>query len=144
MAFDAQPGAESVDLLVPSMTCAGCMGKVERALAAVPGVRSARANLSAHTVAVAVDPAQADVEALVGMLAEAGYAARPFDKALHGGAQTDRVGRDLLLRLGVAGFASMNVMLLSISVWSGAEAATRDLLHWISALIASWRARTWS
>jgi len=48
---------------------------------------------------------------------------------------TDRAGRDLLMRLAVAGFAMMNVMLLSVSVWSGAEAATRDMFHWISAVI---------
>ena len=45
-------------------------------------------------------------------------------------------GRDLLARIGVAGFASMNVMLLSVAVWSGASDTTRDLLHWISAAIA--------
>ena len=30
----------------------------------------------------------------------------------------------------------MNVMLLSVSIWSGAEGPTRDLFHWLSALIA--------
>ena len=70
------------------------------------------------------------------MLAEAGWAARRFEPGVHGEAAADRTGRDLLLRIAVAGFASMNVMLLSVSVWSGVDAATRDVLHWILALIA--------
>ncbi|HCJ21701.1 MAG TPA: nitrogen fixation protein FixI, partial [Erythrobacter sp.] len=36
----------------------------------------------------------------------------------------------------VAGFGMMNIMLLSVSVWSGAEGVTRDLFHWLSAIIA--------
>ncbi|HZV20403.1 MAG TPA: heavy metal-associated domain-containing protein, partial [Hyphomicrobiales bacterium] len=35
-----------ITLAVPDMTCGGCLRKVEAALAAVPGVMSARANLS--------------------------------------------------------------------------------------------------
>lgn len=35
--------------------------------------------------------------------------------------ESERRGRDLLMRLGVAGFSMMNIMLLSIAVWSGAE-----------------------
>ena len=38
-------------LVVPGMHCAGCMGKVERALRRLPGVGSARVNLSARQVA---------------------------------------------------------------------------------------------
>jgi Cu2+-exporting ATPase len=43
----------------------------------------------------------------------------------------------LLIAVGVSGFAAANIMLLSVSIWSGAEAATRDMFHWISAMIAA-------
>jgi Cu2+-exporting ATPase len=48
--------------------------------------------------------------------------------------------KSLLKCLAVAGFAAMNVMLLSVSVWAGNVSdmtqETRDLFHWLSALIA--------
>ena len=40
------------------------------------------------------------------------------------------------MQLGISGFAMMNVMLLSVAVWSGAADVTRDFMHWISAAIA--------
>ena len=41
----------------------------------------------------------------------------------------------MLRAVAVSGFAMMNIMLLSVSVWSGATGVTRDLFHWISAMI---------
>lgn len=132
----AHTDTQDVTLLVPTMTCGACMSRVERAARTEPGVAHARVNLTAKTVAVAFDPAITDAEALINALAGAGYGARPLDQGVSRGEADDRAGRALLLRLGVAGFASMNVMLLSISIWSGADDAVRDLLHWVSALIA--------
>src|SRR3546814_4578140 len=51
-------------------------------------------------------------------------------------ARDDGESRMLLRALAVAGFGMMNIMLLSVSVWSGAGGATRELFHWLSALIA--------
>lgn len=48
----------------------------------------------------------------------------------------DEKGTELVRCLAVAGFATMNVMLLSVSVWSGADGTTSHFLHWLSALIA--------
>ena len=53
-----------------------------------------------------------------------------------GSTAAERQGRDILMRIGVSGFAMMNIMILSVAVWSGADAATRDMFHWISGAIA--------
>lgn len=121
-----------VVLSLPGIHCAGCIGTVERGLSALPGVRLARVNLSLKRVSIATELSEQD---LVAHLAGLGYEAHPLNlEALD--QQTDQTGRGLLLRLGVAGFAMMNVMLLSVAVWSGASDATRDLFHLISAAIA--------
>ena len=71
-----------------------------------------------------------------GFWRRSGYEAHELDPGLLSTTETDRQGRELLMRLGVAFFSMMNIMLLSVAVWSGAEDATRDMFHWISAMIA--------
>ncbi|MCF1710222.1 heavy metal translocating P-type ATPase [Tabrizicola sp. J26] len=62
-----------VDLAIEGMTCASCVARVEKALAAVPGVTSAAVNLATEraTVAGSADPA-----ALIAAVEKAGYDAR--------------------------------------------------------------------
>ncbi|RKF21713.1 cadmium-translocating P-type ATPase [Altericroceibacterium spongiae] len=117
---------------VPGMHCAGCMGKVERSLSALPGVSEARVNLSARTVRVMHD-STLQPGAIITALDSIGFEAQQRKDDI-----TSPVSavRPLLAPLGVAGFAAMNVMLLSVSIWSGAEGATRQMFHWLSALIA--------
>lgn len=122
-------------LSVPGAHCAACISTVERTLERVPGVREARLNLSLKRATVDCTP-EVRADDLVAALAAVGYEAHELDPGVLGTRGRDREGRELLMRLGVAGFSMMNVMLLSVAVWSGAEAATRDLLHWISAVIA--------
>ena len=130
------PAAETgrLALSLPTIHCQACISKVERALDAVPGVNSARVNLTLKRALIDAAP---DVTAndLVTVLDGIGFEAHELDTAALQATQSDRAGRELLMRLAVAGFASMNVMLLSVAVWSGAEDATRDLFHWISAAI---------
>lgn len=132
-------GEAKIDFVVQSMHCAGCLRKIERNVGEMPGVSSVRANLSTKRVAVRWDPAKANAASIVDKLASIGFEAVPFDPKLIG-ALDESEGRSLLRALGVAGFAAANVMLLSVSVWSGLvsdmEPATRALFYWMSALIA--------
>jgi Cu+-exporting ATPase len=55
------------------MHCAACVGRVERALASVPGVDKAVVNLATEQASLAFDPARADFPALQAAVAAAGY-----------------------------------------------------------------------
>jgi len=121
-------------LSLPAAHCAICITDVERALTDHLGVRSARVNLTLRRVTV--DAPGLTAEDLVPVLARIGYEAHELDPEALAATTADRAGRDLLMRIGVSGFAMMNIMILSVAVWSGAEAATRDLFHWISGAIA--------
>ena len=122
-------------LSVPAAHCAACISTAEGAVQAMPGVRSARLNLTLRRISVDADPS-VSADQVREVLQGVGYEAHELDAGLLSATETDKQGRDLLMRLGVAGFSMMNVMLLSVAVWSGAQDATRDLFHWISAAIA--------
>ncbi len=133
----ARPIPEDVQiaLSLPGIHCSACIATVERVLNACPGVGNARVNLTLKRAMIQAEPG-IQASDLIPVLEGAGYEAHELDPGALSATQTDRAGRDLLMRLAVAGFASMNVMLLSVSVWSGATDATRDMFHWISAAIA--------
>ena len=60
-------------LPVEGMTCASCVGRVEKALSALPGVREASVNLATEVATVRADPA-VNLDTLRHAVAKAGYA----------------------------------------------------------------------
>ncbi len=118
---------------VPGMHCAACIARLENGLAGITGIVTARANFTARRVTIDHLP-DVSAPALRAAIASVGFEA----ELLHDAATlTDhRESRMLARATGVAGFAAMNIMLLSVSVWSGAEGATRDLFHLLSGIIA--------
>ncbi len=118
---------------VPGIRCAGCIGKIERGFDDMPGVSGARVNFTAKRVVVRHSPRTSERQILK-LLEDLGFEAQPSAADMM--AEDEGETRRLLNALAVAGFGMMNVMLLSVSVWSGADGTTRDLFHWLSALIA--------
>ncbi|MFZ2160390.1 MAG: cation-translocating P-type ATPase [Bradyrhizobium sp.] len=136
---DAGSGLSHIDLAVEGVSCAGCMSKIERGLSAIPDVTLARVNLTDRRVALEWKQGALDPARFIDRLAELGYKAYPFETAGAEAAEAEQ-SRFLLRCLGVAAFATMNVMMLSIPVWSGNVSdmipEQRDFFHWLSALVA--------
>ncbi len=132
-------GIARMDLAVDGITCAACMARIESDLARVPNVTRARVNLTNRRLALEWREGMLEPNQVIERLAELGFKAYPFSP---GRAETaeEQESRFLMRCLAVAAFAAMNIMLLSVSVWSGnvsdITVEQRDFFHWLSALIA--------
>ena len=129
---DLGGGILQTDLSVPQARCGACIAAVEGSLARLDGVVGARLNLTTRRVSVRWR-AGGNVPPIVETLREAGYeASLTEDDSEKGDPESAR----LLRATAVAGFSAMNIMMLSVSVWSGADEATRHAFHLISAALA--------
>jgi P-type Cu2+ transporter len=133
-------GASTLELAVEGMRCAGCMSSVERSVMKVSGVITARVNLSSQRLNVTWQDAATSPDTIISAVQALGFKAYPFVAKQ---AETKEASEEkrLLRYLGVAAFAGMNIMLLSVSVWSGNASditpETRDFFHWRRLIRAS-------
>ena len=130
-------GVAAMDLVVNGVYCGACIVAIEKGLGREAGVRGARVNLANRRVTVEWNEGALEPPVILERLEALGYPAFPFTAEAADSVELLEEKR-LLRSLGVAAFGAMNVMLLSVSLWAGAEndPATRDLFHWLSALVA--------
>ena len=130
-------GACGLDLAVEGVHCGACIARIESAMKKLPGVTEARLNFTNRRLHVAWADGALEPAQIIGTLEDIGYRGHPF-VPLRAEEEEAAEARRLTRYLAVAGFAAMNIMLLSVSVWSGTDMTpeTRDFFHWASALIA--------
>ncbi len=132
-------GTLGLDLAVDGITCGACIGRIEGAVKQLPGIVDARLNYTNRRLHVAWAEGALTPARILDALAEQGYRGHPF-VPLRAEQEEAAEARNLTRCMAVAGFAAMNIMLLSVSVWSGNATditpETRDFFHWASALIA--------
>jgi Cu2+-exporting ATPase len=136
-------GTHEISLAIDGLQCGACVWLIESVLAREPDVLRGRVNMTTRRLRLAWRGAAERAASLVDTVERLGYRLVPFDTASLAAAR-DNTDRALIRALAVAGFAAGNVMLLSIGIWAGEAGgllhdmgpATRDLLHWVSALIA--------
>jgi len=131
-------GTQQIDLIVQGAHCGGCLSKIERGINALPGVSTAQMNLSTLKLHTEWSGMETGPDTLIQTLSDLGYGAAPYEISASQ-SQSQHELKSLLRAMAVAGFAVMNVMLLSVAVWSGGgemQASTHTALHWISAMVA--------
>ena len=117
---------------VPDIHCAGCISRIETKLQDLDEVGFVRVNLTLKQVVIDTKDITA-LDKIKQAITQLGFTPSLLDPSQQ---PDDHHLNRLLRRVAVAGFGMMNVMLLSIAVWTGAEESTRQFLHLISALFA--------
>jgi Cu2+-exporting ATPase len=129
-----------IHLLVEGIHCAACVWLIERSLNSLPGIIRVQVNLTNKRLLLRWDNRNIQLSDVIKRLGEIGYAAIPFDPEAAEGI-IKKQNRDLLFRMAVAGFAMMNLMWISIALYSGADTADggqfRAMFHWIGFALAS-------
>ena len=128
-----------LDLIITGARCGGCLAKIESGLGEIPSVRQARMNLSSSRLHVAWEGAASQANLVSAKLEALGFSSAPLKAGDTSEVVQRAESRGLLICMAVAAFGLMNVMILSIAVWSGAadmSAAERNLFHMVSAAIA--------
>ena len=135
---DAKDGTHNLYLMVEGMRCASCAWNIESALNAGPDV-NARVNLSTKRLAVHWKGDRSRANALVAQAETLGFRFTPFDSGRQNNAELSEE-KFLLKCIAVSGFAAGNLMAFSLALWFSSRQSmgegTRDLMHWVSALVS--------
>ena len=127
-------------LALEGITCAACAWLIERHLGRLSGVRSVAVNPTSHRAQISWTADAVRLSQLLAAVAQIGYRAHPYrpdEQEL----LLQRETRSALRRLGVAGLGTMQVMMFAVALYAGAfqgiEREYRELLRWVSFVVAS-------
>ncbi len=134
---DSMEECREINLLVEGIHCAACVWLIENTLRQMPGVEKAEVNLTARRLKLRWNNSRVKLSSLLRHLGEVGYAAVPYDPQLVEDS-LKRQNRHLLYRMAFAGFAMMNLLWISIALYSGADRGEfRTMFHWVGFALAT-------
>lgn len=129
-----------VTLSLEGVSCAACAWLIERHLSALDGVLSIRVNTTTHRATLIWDQTQTKLSKLLSTIRQLGYKAAPFE-ADRQEAAYHRQMKQYLYRLGVAGLATMQIMMLAFAlyfeVFGDLDSEFKNYLRWVSLIFAT-------
>ncbi len=130
----------SIELYLEGVHCFACMWLVEQLPRLARGVIEARLDLRRSLVRVVWDSQQIELSSVAGALDTLGYPPHPA-RGVSARQMRRKEDRTYLWRIGLAGAAAGNVMLLAFALYSGSfshmEAEYSRLFRWLSMLLGA-------
>lgn len=131
---------KKINLSVEGISCAACAWLIEKQLRACQGVESVSVNVTTQRAQVIWQPERIQLSQILTCLHQLGYQAQPFEADRYE-QQIKRQLRHYLYKLGIAGVASMQVMMLAVALYmdafNGIEQEYKQLLRWVSFIFAT-------
>lgn len=132
--------SSTVSLTIDGITCAACAWLIEHKLKHVAGIKSISVNTTTERALVCWDPLIIKLSKILTLISQIGYQAAPYqidDEEI----QSKKNSRKFLLRLGLAGFATMQVMMFALALYSDyftdLDIEYRDYFRWVSMIFAA-------
>ncbi|MDD1780726.1 cadmium-translocating P-type ATPase [Enterovibrio sp. ZSDZ35] len=133
-------GIDEVVLSVDGVSCAACAWLIEKQLSSQIGVSRIQVNTTTHRATLRWDPTKTKLSDLLAKIHALGYKAAPFE-ADNQEAQYHHTMKQYLYRLGVAGLATMQVMMLAVAmyfeVFGDMDETFRNYFRWVSLIFAT-------
>lgn len=130
----------SVSLSIDGITCAACAWLIEHKLKYVTGVTSICVNTTTERAQVSWLASKIKLSDILSQISQIGYQAAPYQVDEQEKLSKDN-SRKFLLRLGLAGFATMQVMMFALALYadyfSDLEVEYRDYFRWVSMIFAA-------
>ncbi len=134
---NCQGDIRDTHLLVEGIHCAACVWLIERSLMRASGVQAANVNLAGKRLHLRWDNQRVKLSTLIRELAKIGYSGVPYDPDAAEGSMK-KANRSMLFRLFFAGFTMMNLNLIAIALYSGADRGQFvNFFHWMAFALAT-------
>lgn len=129
-----------ISLTLDGISCAACAWLIEHKLQHLKGIRRVSVNTTTHRALIHYVQAELKLSDILQAIARIGYQAAPY-QVDEEETRSKTEGRKFLIRLGLAGFATMQVMMFALALYSGyftdLEQEFRDYFRWVSLIFAA-------
>lgn len=111
-------GFSRVDLIIEGIHCAACIWLNEKVLAQTDGIVEASINFTNNKAKIVWDEDTIQLSQIIDKIRSIGYNAYPYDRS-ESEQKATKNKRDYFLRMSVAIFASMNIMMIGVAKYTG-------------------------